>query len=126
MKRLIYALIILLFITTVSILGGIMICQYCEKSKEELIFCASLCEEEKWQEAENQSSKIIYAWEKREKLMAVFIDHKLLDNITDSVSTLPVYAKTRNKNDYYAQCSKITTTLNRIKATQTISVENFY
>ena len=123
MKRLIYALIILLFITTVSILGGIMICQYCEKSKEELMFCASLCEEEKWQ---NKSSKIIDDWEKREKLMAVFIDHKLLDNITDSVSTLPVYAKTRNKNDYYAQCSKITTTLNRIKATQTISVENFY
>lgn len=126
MKRLIYALIILLFITTVSILGGIMICQYCEKSKEELMFCASLCEGENWEEAENKSFEIIEDWEKREKLMAVFIDHKLLDNITDSVSTLPVYAKTRNRNDYYAQCSKITTTLNRIKATQTISVENFY
>ncbi|MBQ8203755.1 MAG: DUF4363 family protein [Clostridia bacterium] len=126
MKRLFYALVILLFITAVCIFGSILICHYCENSKEELSFCLALCEEEDWKSAEALSIDAIDNWKKREKFMAIFIDHKLLDNITEAISTLPIYANLKSKSDFYASCSQITVIIDRIRDSQTFHIENFY
>lgn len=126
MKRLIYALIILMFISIICLTGSILICQYCEKSREELRFCANLSEEQNWNEAQIQTENLKSDFEKREPVMAFFVDHKLLDNINELMSTLPVYAKKEEDIKFEAVCAEIGVILDRISGMQSIKIENFY
>ena len=126
MKRLIYALIILMFISTICLVGSILICQYCEKSQEELRFCASLSQEENWEAAQIKTNELKDDFKKRETVMAIFVDHKLLDGINELMSTLPIYAKKGNDVEFEAVCAQIGIIFDRIYCMQTIKIENFY
>lgn len=126
MKRLFYALIILMFISIICLVGSILICQYCEKSREELRFCSSLSEERNWDEAIIQTEKLKNDFEKREPVMAFFVDHKLLDSINELMGTLPIYAKKENDTEFEATCAEIGVIIDRIHGMQSIKIENFY
>ena len=126
MKRLIYALIILMFISVICLVGSILICQYCEESREELRFCAALSDEQDWEQAQMQTQELKSNFEKREPVMAIFVDHKLLDSINELLSTLPVYANKEKDADFEAVCAQIDIILDRISRMQSIKIENFY
>ena len=126
MKRLFYALIILMFISIICLVGSILICQYCEKSREELRFFSSLSEEKNWDEAQTQTEKLKNDFEKREPVMAFFVDHKLLDSINELMGTLPIYAKKENDTEFEATCAEIGVIIDRIHSMQSIKIENFY
>ncbi len=126
MKRLIYALVILMFISIICLVGSILICQYCEKSREELRFCASLSQEENWDKAQRQTEKLKTDFEKKEPIMAFFVDHKLLDSITELMSSLPIYAKKEEDVQFEAACAEISVIFERIHSMQSIKIENFY
>lgn len=126
MKRLVYALIILLFITTVCIIGSVLICEYCERSREELRFCVSLCEEDNWEAAKSSSGEAVNKWEARRKIMAIFIDHKLLNSITELMHTLPIYANMQSEINFRAASTEIEVILDRIEHMQKLYAENFY
>lgn len=115
-----------MFISIICLTGSILICQYCEKSREELRFCANLSEEQNWNEAQIQTENLKSDFEKREPVMAFFVDHKLLDNINELMSTLPVYAKKEEDIKFEAVCAEIGVILDRISGMQSIKIENFY
>ena len=65
-------------------------------------------------------------WERDSKKAAFFINHGYIEQLTDSISILPVFAVTNSDDMFYANTESIKKVLNQIRNDSRLSADSFY
>ena len=123
MKRLIAAALLLLFIISVCIIGGVMIDYYCVKTQKELTVCRETFLSGNTSEAKAECSKLKNNWKRRQSCLAIFVNHSLLDTVSISVNRLNV---AKNEDIFLGEYAEIMWGLKQIVEEETLSPESFY
>ena len=126
MKRLIYAVILAALITAVCLTGRFTINKICNETYDKLKECQTECKNENFSKTLSISNEIYTNWHKNQKLLAVFVNHILLDNITESFTKLPELSKTKSSEELSAECAKAEYYLNQIIKEHRLTAESFY
>ena len=126
MKRLIPACILSVIIVCSCILGQITVKKYCNTAYNDIKECKEDFLDGKSENAYNSTVKIEKNWKKQKAVLAVFVNHSLLDEISQSVVQLPELAKADGKDTFLGECSEIQSMLTLIKEEQRIRGESFY
>lgn len=79
---------------------------------------SQLMEEEKFEVAFEASKKTLDNWEKTSKNLDKYLYHDYIDNITEQMATLPVYAKIKDKNALDVQVAQIKKQLTSLKKSE--------
>ncbi len=126
MKRLIPACILSVVIICSCILGQITVKKYCNSVYDDIKECKEDFIVGKSESAYNNAIKIEKNWRRQKAVLAVFVNHNLLDEISQSVVQLPELAKADGKDTFLGECSEIQSMLTLIKEEQRIRGESFY
>lgn len=126
MKRLIPACILALVIICSCIVGQIVVKKYCDNVYNDLKECKEQFVSGETSTAYNLSVEVKENWKGNKAVLSVFVNHNLLDEISQSVMQLPEFAKADGKDTFLGECSKIQSMLALIKEEQRIRGESFY
>ena len=89
-----------------------------DNSKNSLDKVVTLIEEENYNEASELSEKILKDWSKTARQLDKYLYHDYIDNITEEIAALPVYAKTKDKTAVNAQVAEIKIQLTSLKESE--------
>lgn len=89
-----------------------------DNSKNSLDKVVTLIEEENYNEASELSEKILKDWSKTARQLDKYLYHDYIDNITEEIATLPIYAKTKDKTAVNAQVAEIKIQLTSLKESE--------
>lgn len=95
-----------------------------ESYTKELDNISKLMSEENFDEAEENSQKLLESWKHIARHMDKYLYHDYIDNITEEISTLPVYAKSKDKESVMAQVEQIKIQLTSLKESELPYVHN--
>lgn len=123
MKRLIAAVLILIFIISVCAIDRITIKYFCTKTQKELTVCRELFLSGETKEAIIRCRRLKNNWKHRQACLAIFVNHSLLDAISISVSRLSV---AKDEDIFLGEYAEITWGLSQIVDEETFSVKSFY
>ena len=126
MKRIIPACILAVVIISSCIVGQIVVKKYCDGVYNDLKECKEQFVNGEISTAYNLSVEVKENWTGNKAVLSVFVNHNLLDEISQSVMQLPEFAKTDGKDTFLGECSKIQSMLTLIKEEQRIRGESFY
>lgn len=126
LKRLIPCVIIAVSIVLMCVLGHYVAKKECDKTKTQLKKCEDALKKEDYKSAEKIAYKIKSDWENREEILAIFVNHTFLDEISKDLSELPYYTNSQNRDYGYARIENIKKLLHHILEHQSIVRENFY
>ena len=124
MKRMIAAAILLIFVATVYITGFFYIKNTCEKAENLLTKCNQAFEEDK--EAQKQVKNLENLWDKSEKVLSVFSNHKLIDEIELAIYALKTHTQKREEAMFYEYSSKIKTMLHQMMEDTMPSIHSIF
>lgn len=85
---------------------------------EELDKISYLSENENYQGAEELSKDILGRWKEISKHLDKYLYHDYIDNITEGISTLPVYTKNKDTSAVKAQIEEIKIQLTSLKESE--------
>lgn len=125
MKRVIAATAILLGVVAICIAEHITVERFCERKKDELTKIQSLYTSDR-NKSFKQAEKFKEEWEDEHVLLMFFVNHSLVEDISEESTKLPSYAKAGSDADFYADCAAIIRCLNQIKTDQTVTFDTFY
>lgn len=123
MKRLIAAVLVLIFIVSVCIIDRITIKYYCTKTQKELTVCREAFLKGNTKDATINCRKLQSNWKHRQSRLAIFVNHSLLDAVSISVNRLAV---TNDEDIFLGEYAEIMWGLRQIVDEETFSVKSFY
>lgn len=89
-----------------------------ESYNQELDTISKLMSEENFSEAEVLSEKVLINWRKTARNLDKYLYHDYIDNITEEISALPVYAKAEDKSAVKSQVEQIKIQLASLKESE--------
>lgn len=113
MRRLIAAVILLIFIISAYFTGFIFISNTCDTADDLLKNCISSYNE--GNNAKTQAKQLEKYWTKKEKLLSIFADHKEIDEIELAISNLTIYSSTTQKELFSEYSKTVKTLLHQLK-----------
>ena len=70
--------------------------------------------------------KLKEEWEKEKKTAVFYINHSLVDEITDRVYTLPVFVRTGSDDLFFSNIESIKKVLSQAKEDSRLTLDSFY
>ena len=124
MKRIIPAVIIL-FIVIFSYIGSyIYINNVCDTVEEKIGNC--LNEYKKEGIATNSTKKLNDYWDKKEKILSIFVNHELIDKIEVSISNMNLHSNFEENTMFYESCDTVKMLLHQVKEDTRISAHSVF
>ena len=125
MKRLIPAFIVLFIAIILCFVSNISSNMIIKELKEDLIICKQLNSQTKFNNIKDNINQFKNKWEYKEKYLAIFVNHKLIDGISININNL--YNLSSFDNDLYLLIlSEIDYYLDMTIKEQSITAESFY
>lgn len=116
MKRLIYAIIILIFLFTLTIYSHFSIDRYCSETITDI---------KNFSSQKISSDKLTRLWNDRKEKMSAFVNHDFLDQISLYIGQMTLGNNDEDEN-FSVAYKNIETLLTMIKAEQRLSTHSFY
>lgn len=116
MKRLIPALIILIFTLATCLYSNITVSRACDQTEKDI---------NAFENKTVSATKLEENWQKQKEKMSIFVNHKFLDDISIYVGQLTQYY-TLQDNASSRTLENIKTTLYMIKEEQKLTYHSFY
>lgn len=126
MKRLIIAGVLFILVVTIYIISVFYITNSCSKAKALLNDSVTAYEDHDTAEAEAEAEKLKNYWDKKEKLLSVFVNHTRIDDIEQAVSLLNVYAKNEKDPLFYEYADTIKMLLHQMLEDTKISMHSIF
>ena len=108
--------------------SGFLVRHYLQKTSDELISMLdeidSYVDNESWEEAYAKMSAINEAWDKKEKVWGMVINHHEIDNISISLKSALVYINLNDKIDSLASLSSLRHYIGHIPIMERMSPKN--
>ena len=124
MKRIIPAVIIL-FIVIFSYFGSYIYINYvCNAVEDQIEDC--LNEYKKEGIAKNSTKKLNDYWDKKEKLLSIFVNHELIDKIEVSISNMNLHSNFEENTMFYESCDTVKMLLHQVKEDTRISAHSVF
>ena len=118
MKRLIVGLLILLLIIALGVTGLFCTNKFVDGLTLSLNSARESALKDNFTQSEKLSNEIKENFKEKEKLLSLFLNHSLIEEIDENLSLLPVFAKSAAKNDFLAYIEKVETKLLELIETQ--------
>ena len=125
MKRVIFAAVLLAFTCFICILGNFIINKNCNNVKEDLKEIKTVYVKDK-EKSEKLCAELSKEWEKKQKILALFSNHSLLDGISNEIATMPTSIKFENKDEFYMSVAKTERLLTQIIEEERVTLQSFY
>ena len=116
MKRLIYAIIIILFLVSLTFYSHYTVDNYCNDM---------LTDVEKFSNQKLSSETLTHNWTERKEKMSMFVNHDFLDQITLYIGQITLGNSQEDEN-FWVALKNIETLLSAIKADQRLAAHSFY
>ncbi|MCQ2478806.1 MAG: DUF4363 family protein [Clostridia bacterium] len=126
MKRLIAAAILTALIIGICIAGNVIVKEFCKDTNSEIEICRKLCEKGDWEAVDKKVKDLKKSWKTRQRYMSVFVNHGIIDDISVSVSRMPLFSNKKSKSDFLAECAEINMLIDRILGEQEMNIESFF
>ena len=124
MKRLIIAGILFVSVIAIYITSLFYITNSCDEARN--LLKASTTAYQKHSVAPKESEKLKNFWDKREKILSVFVNHERIDDIEEAISLLNVYAKSKNNELFYEYADTVKILLHQIMEDTKITVHSIF
>lgn len=112
MKRIITAVILLIFVLTAYFSGLFFIKNTCNTANDILSDCVTAYKNQN--DAIEQAEKLEKFWSKKEPLLSAFVNHSSIDEIELAISNLTVYSHSTEKELFYEYSKTVRTLLHQI------------
>lgn len=126
MNRMIISTIVLVLIIGISVLGVFSLDSSCKKLSQSLDEINKAAIENDSEKASALTQKAIELWEKEEKTISLLIDHREVDEIEETIKSLPVYARQDNMEKLEEKSSIAAERVRHIRDKEKISAENVF
>ena len=126
MKRLIPTAILLILLILICFFGNHRVIKMCEETNKDINKCYDAYQSENYYLASEIALDIHKRWQEKEKRLAFFVNHNMLDDISISVSRLAAYTPETIDVHFALECVDIKTVLLRMCDEQQLLIENFY
>ncbi len=124
MKRLIIAGVLFILVITVYISSVIYITNSCDKAYE--LLDKSISVYNKNDTAKSEAKALRDYWDKKEKLLSVFVNHDRIDDIEKAISLLNVYAKKEKDPLFYEHADNVKILLHQIIEDTKITMHSIF
>lgn len=124
MKRLIIAAILLCLVVATYISSYFYISNSCETAKGMLNTSVAVYKKQKTAEIEAQ--KLEKYWDKKEKMLSIFVNHERIDDIEKAISHLNVYAKDKDNELFYEYADNVDVLLHQIMEDTKFSMHSVF
>lgn len=118
MKRLIIGLLILMLIIVLGVTGLLCTNKFVGGLTLSLNSARESALKDNFTQSEKLSNEIKETFKEKEKLLSLFLNHSLIEEIDENLSLLPVFAKSAAKNDFLAHVETVETKLLELIETQ--------
>ena len=112
MKRLIIAALLFVLVIATYLSSLYYITNSCDEAKNLLETSVLVYKTQKT--AENEAQNLKKYWDKKEKLLSVFVNHDRIDDIEKAISLLNVYAKTKDNQLFYEYADNVKVLIHQI------------
>lgn len=124
MKRLIPASIIFVLVIVTYLTSLYYITDSCDKAKSLLENSVQTYARQKT--AEKEAKKMEDYWNKKEKVLSVFVNHDRIDDIEKAISLLNVYAKSPDNELFYEYADTVKILLHQIMEDTKITMHSIF
>ncbi len=124
MKRLIPASIIFVLVIVTYLTSLYYITDSCDKAKNLLENSVQTYARQKT--AEKEAKKMEDYWNKKEKVLSVFVNHDRIDDIEKAISLLNVYAKSPDNELFYEYADTVKILLHQIMEDTKITMHSIF
>ncbi len=124
MKRLIIAGVIFVIVIATYLTSLYYITDSCNQAKTLLNNSVKVYSENKT--AESQAKEMRDYWDKKEKVLSVFVNHDRIDEIEMAISLLNVYAKQKDNELFYEYADTVKILLHQIIEDTKISPHSIF
>ncbi len=107
MKRLIAAVILLLFVSASAVLSFFATRHYCNTLLTNLDTCQSVYKDGQKETAAELAAEFSEDWQKAHFTLAAFVNRGEIDNIEMSVARMVSFAHTQDDCHFFAECNQI-------------------
>lgn len=126
MKRLIPAILILIFIITVCVTCNMYVQKKCEKTIADVENCFFELKQNNNFVAHSKANAIKENWEKDKHKLEFFLNHKFIDQVSVCMSQLPVLTENSSVTAFSLTLENLKCVLNEIKEEQKLNLHSFY
>ena len=125
MKRIIAAVVLIALVAMLAVTESIYIKKFCSRKKEEITDVKNMYSEN-ISECADSAERFRKDWINVQAKMTLFVNHSLIDQISEDATRIPVYAENRDEAEFYAACADVERTLKQISDDQRITIDSFY
>lgn len=118
MKRIGIALVMLIISGIVSGCEVFTVNSNVDTYSAKLDSISKIAGEENYDKAKELSEEVLVSWQKVAKHLDKYLYHDYIDNITEEIATLPIYAKAKDKTAVEAQVAEIKIQLTSLKESE--------
>ena len=122
MRRLIAVAVLLIFVVSAYLIGFFNIKSVYKQTNVLVDECVTAFEED--EDVNKKIEKLENFWDKKEKLLSVFSNHALKDEIELAIYSLGIHSKTGDSVMFYEYSGKVKTLLHQLKEDTVPSVHS--
>ena len=124
MKRLIIAGVLFVLVIAIYLASLAYITHCCDQTTQLLKETVTEYQAEK--DASVNAKKLQTHWQKKEKILSVFVNHDRIDDIEYAISVLNVYAKSDNDPIFYEYADAVNTHLHQIMEDTKLTMHSIF
>ena len=124
MKRLIIAGVLFVSVIGIYLISVFYITNSCNEARQLLNNSVTIYTEKST--AESEAKKLKDYWDKKEKLLSVFVNHNRIDDIEQAISLLNVYAKSKDNELFYEYADTVKIQLHQIMEDTKITMHSIF
>ena len=124
MKRLIIAGVLFVSVIAIYLISVFYITNSCDKARQLLNNSVSVYTEKAT--AVSEAKKLEDYWDKKEKILSVFVNHERIDDIEQAISLLNVYAKSEKDPLFYEYADTVKILIHQILEDTKITIHSIF
>jgi hypothetical protein len=124
MKRLIIAGVLFVSVIIIYLISVFYITNSCDKARQLLNDSVTIYT--KNSTAVTEAKKLEDYWDKKEKLLSVFVNHNRIDDIEQAISLLNVYAKNEKDPLFYEYADTVKVLIHQILEDTKITIHSIF
>ncbi len=126
MNRITISIIALLIVIALATAGHISLDNTCDDLAKTLDEIKETAIDKDQEKAIELSKNVVKVWTKKEKVISLLIDHREIDEIEQTIKSLPIYARQDDMEKLEEKASVGAERVRHIKDKEKISAENIF
>lgn len=126
MKRLVFALILLVSAVFISIWSGIIFRSELNSLNDSIEHLIDVSQKSSDEILEKETSKVLSEWEKASSFLHSFVLHEGMDILEQNITSLPLLIEHSDRLTFRNKCIEAITQIENLLNSEKISVENIF